>query len=164
MNSDPQECSHLAEKIAIVDAKLEDLENEIHEIGQPAGHELLRRLEVVKIERKALKRNFEESRLRGEPDSVRVKKIELLLEHIEQEETSMERDAHFLHQSAPSSVGLAVEMGARLVELYRRAFRRALGDHHPLGSSVFVNHSHENLASEYGLAGSTNSGPAEGPK
>ena len=155
MNSYPQEPSKLAEKIAIVDAKFEDLENEIHEIGQPAGQELLRRLEVLKIEEKALKRNFEESRLRGEPDSVRMKKIEVLLEHIEQEEASVGRDAHFLHQSAPSSVGLAVEMAARLVELYRRAFRHALGDHHPLGSSVFVNHSHENLASEYGLVGST---------
>ena len=107
-------------------------------------------MEVLKIEEKALKRNFEESRLRGEPDSVRLVKIETLLEHIEREETSMENDAHFLHQSVPSSVGIAVEAGARLVELYRRAFRRALGDHHPLGSSVFVNHSHENITAEFG--------------
>ena len=150
MKTYPEEPSELAVKIAIVDAKLEDLENEIREIGQPAGQELLRRLEVLKIEEKALKRNFEESRLRGEPDSVRLVKIETLLEHIEREEASMENDAHFLHQSVPSSVGIAVEAGARLVELYRRAFRRALGDHHPLGSSVFVNHSHENITAEFG--------------
>ena len=106
-----EEPSELAVKIAIVDAKLEDLENEIREIGQPAGQELLRRLEVLKIEEKALKRNFEESRLRGEPDSVRLVKIETLLEHIEREEASMENDAHFLHQSVPSSVGIAVEAG-----------------------------------------------------
>ena len=72
MKTYPEEPSELAVKIAIVDAKLEDLENEIREIGQPAGQELLRRLEVLKIEDKALKRNFEDSRLRGEPDSVRL--------------------------------------------------------------------------------------------
>ncbi|MEO5917725.1 MAG: hypothetical protein ABIS50_26070 [Luteolibacter sp.] len=151
MKSTPEESTILAEKIAVVDAKLEKLEQEIHEIGQPAGQELLRRLEMLKIEEKALKRNFEESRLRGEPDSVRMEKIEALLHHIEREESSMERDADFLHSAAPSSMGLAVEAGARVVDLYRRAFRRVMGDHRPLGSSVFVNHTHDNLASEFGL-------------
>lgn len=141
-----------AEKIAIVDAKLEKLEKEIQEIGQPAGQELFRRLEMLKIEEKALKRNFEESRLRGEPGSVRMEKIEALLHHIEREEASMEHDAEFLHASAPSSMAFAVEAGARVVDLYRRAFRRVMGDHHPLGSSVFVNHTHDNLTSEFGLA------------
>ena len=151
MNTNPEACSKLAEKIAIVDAKLDDLSQEILEIGQPAAHELMRRLEILRIEEKALKRNFEESRLRGEPDAVRLAKIEALLAHIEDEESSMERDAHFLNQAAPSSMGLAVEAGAKMVDLYRRAFHRVLGDHHPLGSSVFVNHSHENLTSEYGV-------------
>ena len=157
MKTHPEEPSELAVKIAIVDVKLEDLENEIREIGLPAGQELLRRLEVLKIEEKALKRNFEESRLRGEPDSIRLLKIESLLNHIENEEASMESDAHFLHQSAPSSVGIAVEVGARLVELYRRAFRRALGDHQPLGSSVFVNHTHENIVAGLGIKESSKS-------
>lgn len=160
MKSHPEEHPDLALKIAILDAKLADLEDEIREIGQPAGHELSRRLEVLRIEDKALKRNFEESRQRGEPDSVRLEKIEKLLDHIAREEVSMEEDAHFLHQAAPSSVGLAVEAVARIVELYRRAFHRALGDHHPLGSSVFVNHSHESIAAEFGLPRSRTSGAA----
>jgi hypothetical protein len=150
MKSIPEEPSKLAVKIAIVDAKLVDLQNEIREIGLPAGQELLRRLDVLKIEEKALKRNFEESRLRGEPDTVRLQKIEALLDHIEREEASMENDAHFLHQSVPSSMGVAVEVGARMVELYRRAFRKVLGDHHLLGFSVFVNQTHENIAVGYG--------------
>jgi hypothetical protein len=29
--------------------------------------------------------------------------------------------------------------------------KRMIGDHHPLGESVFVNHSHANLTSQYGL-------------
>jgi hypothetical protein len=124
MKSNLEEHSELALKIAIVDEKLTLLENEIREIGQPAGHELLQRSEVLRIEEKALKRNFEESRQRGEPDSVRLEKIEKLLNHIEREESSMEADAHFLHQAAPTSVGLAVDGIARMVELYRRAFRR----------------------------------------
>lgn len=157
MKSIPEEPSKLAVKIAIMDAKLEDLQSEIREIGLPAGQELLRRLDVLKIEEKALKRNFEESRMRGEPDSVRLLKIEALLDHIEREELSMENDAHFLHQSAPSSIGIAVEMGARMVELYRRAFHKVLGDHHLLGSSVFVNQTHENIAVGYGKPDSSKS-------
>ncbi len=143
----------LEKKIAKVDAKLEKLEKEIQEIGQPAGQELLRRLELLKIEDKALKRNFEESRLRGEPDSVRMEKIEALLNHIEMGEASVEEDADFLNQSAPSSMTLAVEAGARMVDLYRKGMKHVLGDHHPLGSSVFVNHSHAHLSSEFGLDG-----------
>jgi hypothetical protein len=38
-----------------------------------------------------------------------------------------------------------------MIDLYRRAINRVLGDHHPLGESVFVNHSHDALAAEYGL-------------
>jgi hypothetical protein len=38
-----------------------------------------------------------------------------------------------------------------MVDLARRGFHKVLGDHHPLGSSVFVNHTHDNLTHEYGL-------------
>jgi len=151
MKAHPYESKTLEEKIAIADAKLEKLEKNIQEIGLPAGQELLRRLELLKIEERALKRNFEESRLRGDPDSVRLEKIEALLHHIQDEEASVGEDADFLQQAAPSSMIVAVEACARMVDLYQKGLRRVLGDHHPLGSSVFVNHSHDNLKSEYDL-------------
>ncbi len=151
MNFDPENPSPLAAKILEAETKLEKLELEISQIGLPAGQELRRRLEVLKIEEKALKRNFEESQRRGEPDSVRMEKIEALLRHIEREEDSVEHDADFLHQAAPSSMGVAIQTGAQIVDLLGRGMKRVIGDHHPLGSSAFVNHSHENLETEFGL-------------
>lgn len=151
MNHTPENPSLLAEKILEADTRLGKLEHVIVEIGLPAGQELRRRLEILKIEDKALKRNFEESRNCGEPDSVRMGKIEALLHHIEREEASLGHAADFLHQAAPSSMTIAVQTGAQVVDLVGRGVRRVLGDHHPLGTSVFVNHSHENLASQYGL-------------
>jgi hypothetical protein len=38
-----------------------------------------------------------------------------------------------------------------MIDLYRRAIHRVLGDSHPLGQSVFVNQSTDDLAAEYGL-------------
>lgn len=151
MKSTHEDPSLLAEKILEAEAKLEKLEREIAEIGQPAAYELQRRLEALKIEGKALKRNFEESQLRGEPNSVRMEKIEALLHHIEREESSVEHAANFLHQAAPSSMTLAVEAGAHLVDFWRRGVKHVIGDHHPLGVSVFVNQTHDNLASRFGL-------------
>ena len=151
MKTDPEHPSPLAAKILEAEAKLENLEREIEEIGQPAGQELRRRLEVLKIEEKALKRNFGESQLRGEPDSVRMERIEALLHHIEREEVSVAHDADFLHQAAPSSMTVAVQTSAHLVDLVGRGVKRVLGHHHPLGESVFVNHSHDNLTVNYGL-------------
>lgn len=151
MKIDPEHSSPLAAKILEAEVKLENLEQEIAEIGLPAGQELRRRLEVLKIEEKALKRNFEESQLRGEPDSIRTERIEALLRHIEREEDSVEHDADFLHQAAPSSMTVAVQTSAHLVDLVGRGVKRVLGDHHPLGESVFVNHSHDNLTKDYGL-------------
>lgn len=152
MNDPHTHPSLLAEKILEAEVRLRNLEQEIEEIGQPAGQGLRRRLDVLKIEEKALNRNLKESQSRGEPDSVRMGKIETLLHHIEREEASLGHAADFLHQAAPSSVTIAVETGAQVVDLLERGVKRVLGDHHPLGTSVFVNHSHENLASEYGLA------------
>ncbi len=151
MNSNPEVTSLLTEKIAAVEAKLDHLEKEIAEIGMPAGYDLKKRFDALRIEENALKRNFEESLSRGEPDTVRLQKVEALLRHIEDEEASVEHEADFLHQSNPSSVILAAQAANRLVDLYQRAMKKVLGDHHPLGQSVFVNHTHENLASEYGL-------------
>jgi hypothetical protein len=154
MNTHSQNLSLLEKKILEAESKLQALEQEVEEIGQPAGHELQRRLDVLKIEAKALVRNFDESKNRGEPDSVRLEKIEALLHHIEDEEFSVGHDADFLHQAAPSSVTVAVETGAHIVDAVRSGFRRVIGDHHPLGSSVFVNHTHENLETEFGLVDS----------
>lgn len=150
MNSQPDAAELLANKIVEVEAKLELLEKEIAEIGMPAGYDLHKRLEALKIEEKALRRNFEESQMRGEPDSVRLAKIDALLRHIENEEASVEHEAHFLHQSNPSSVILAAQAAAGMIELWRRGIKKVLGDHHPFGSSVFVNHTHEELVTDYG--------------
>jgi len=150
MNS-TMENSRIAEKIAEADTRLEKLEREIAEIGQPAGQELRRRLEALKIEERALRRNFEESVAKGEASSVRMEKVEALLHHIEREESSVEHEVAFLHQAAPSSMTLAVEAGARMVDLYRKGVKKVMGDHHPLGESVFVNQTHEGLANRYGL-------------
>ena len=151
MTSNTPYSPSLEAKIAVAREKLETLELEIQQIGLPAGQDLLKRLEMLKIEARALMRNFEESLQRGEPDSVRLEKMEILLSHIEDEESSVESDAEFLSQAAPSSMTVAVEAGARMVDIYRKALRKILGDSHPLGESVFVNHSHENLTSDYGL-------------
>ncbi len=160
MKLTPEYSSHLTEKILQLEAKLGKLEKDILEIGQPAGQELQRRLHILRIEEGALKRNFEESLRNGEPDSIRMEKIEALLDHIEREESAVEHDADFLHQAAPSSMTLAVEAGARVVDLYRRGVKRVIGDHHPLGESVFVNHSHENLKREYGIVSPEEPKPA----
>lgn len=151
MKPNDDNLSPLAQKIFEAESKLENLELEIEEIGLPAATELRRRLEVLKIEGKALLRNFEESICRGEPDSVRLEKIETLLRHIEREEFSMKNDADFLHQAAPSSMTVVAQTGAHVVDLLARGVKRVLGDHHPLGSSVFVNHSHDNLVNYHGL-------------
>jgi hypothetical protein len=135
----------LAGKIPEVEARLEQLEREIAEIGMPAGSELKRRLERIKIEERALRRNLGESLRRGESDGVRREKIDALLRHIEREEAAVGHEADFLHQSAPSSVSLVAEAGARVVDLYRQGVRKVLGGHHPLGESVFVNRTHGNL-------------------
>ncbi|RYD30860.1 MAG: hypothetical protein EOP85_23365 [Verrucomicrobiaceae bacterium] len=159
MKAIPEDPSLLARKIEEAEMKLERLELEIEEIGLPAGFELRRRLEALKIEERALKRNFEESRLRGEPDSTRMEKIEALLHHVEREESSVRHDADFLHQAAPSSMALAVQAGAHIVDLYRRGLKHVIGDHHLLGESVFVNHTHENLTKQYGLSSSGDGPP-----
>lgn len=151
MNTNLDLTTELAGKIAEMEAKLAALEQEIDEIGPPAANDLKKRFDALKIEERALKRNFKESTARGEPDIVRLEKVEALLRHMEREESSVEHEAHFLHQSAPSSVVLAAEAASRLIDLYRRALKQVLGDHRPLGESVFVNHSHEALAAQYGL-------------
>lgn len=141
----------LLEKILQAESKLQSLQKTINQIGLPAAQHIKRRVDALKIEAHALKRNFEESQLLGDSDSHRLDKIEALLRHIEREESSVQHEAEFLNRSAPSSITLAVEAGARLINLYRSGFKRIIGDAHPLGESVFVNHSHEYLKSSHGF-------------
>ena len=141
----------LDEEIAMTEAKLEELREEIQEIGEPAAHSLYDRLKALEIEENALKRNIAEMRMGGRSKADRLAKAEALLHHIEQEEEALAHEVDFLHQSPPSSVQLAFEAGNRLYHLGARGLNRILGDHHPLGSSVFVNHSTETLKERFEL-------------
>jgi hypothetical protein len=151
MKSTPENLSELARKIAESEVELQRLGWEIEEIGQPAAHELQRRLDVLRIEENALKRNLAELLNMEDPDSVRMEKLEALLLHIQSEENSVLHDADFLLQSPPTSAEFAAKAGMGLVDLCLRGIKRVIGDHHPLGMSVFVNHNCENLQSLYGL-------------
>jgi len=151
MKLNPENLSELTRKIALCEAKLQRLGWEIEEIGQPAAHELQRRLDALRIEGNALKRNLAELLEMEDPNSTRMEKVEALLRHIQSEENSVLHDADFLLQSPPTSAEYAAKAGVGLVDLCLRGIRRVIGDHHPLGMSVFVNHSRENLQSLYGL-------------
>ena len=74
MKPTPEAIAALANQIAEAEAKLQNLEWEIEEIGQPAAHELQRRLDALKIEEHALKRNVEEALGMEEPGDARMAK------------------------------------------------------------------------------------------
>ena len=139
----------VADKIAQIDARLEVLEDQLHQIGRPAANHLFERLDALKIEDRALRRNFEE--VRSHPRQERLEKLETLLRHIEREETSVEHEAAFLGQSVPSSVVLAAETASRVADAVGHRLGKILHGHHPFGSSVFVNHSHDELVDYHGL-------------
>lgn len=144
----------LAREIARAETKLQELEWEIGEIGQPAAHDLKRRLDALKIEEHALKRNLAEVLGIDRPDeALRMEKIEALLAYIHREEDAVKHDADFLHQSGHTTAEFAAQAGSKVVELCLRALKRVIGDHRPLGMSVFVNHSHQTLAERYGIDG-----------
>lgn len=129
MNKDPLDPAFLAQKISQSEAKLNRLEHEIEEIGQPAAQDLTSRMAALKIEENALKRNFAEARQSTEPDTGKLQKIDTLLRHIEQEESSVEHEAGYLNQAALSSVTLAVPAGTHVVELFRQGADRSAGNH-----------------------------------
>lgn len=162
MNANAENIAGLAKKIAEAEARLQTIEWEIEEIGQPAAHALKRRLDALKIEENALKRNLAEALGMEQPDEARLKKIEALLAYIESEEAAVAHEADFLHQSAPTSAEFAAQAGTQLVDFCLRALKRIVGDHHPLGRSVFVNHSRENLRHLYGLETRENGNPEAG--
>ncbi|MEX1048051.1 MAG: hypothetical protein WED15_00880 [Akkermansiaceae bacterium] len=124
MDTHPLAPSRLAQKINETDFKLQKLEQELEEIGQPAAQDLLPRLEALKIEENALKRNFGEALDMPDPNPVKLEKIDTLLRHIEREESSMQHDAEYLNQAALSSVTLALPAGAHVVELFRQGAER----------------------------------------
>ena len=109
MKMTPEYSSHLTEKILLLETKLELLEKEILEIGQPAGQELQRRFNMLKIEEGALRRNFEASLRNGEPDSVRLAKIEQLLNYIENEEAALAQPAEHGVQRADAGNEVAFD-------------------------------------------------------
>ena len=153
MKPNSEETATLVRKIAEAEERLQFLEEEIEDIGQPAGHELKRRLDALRIEEAALNRNLLEALDMDDPGDRRMEKIDALLEYIRREEDAVEREAGFLHQSAPTSAEVAAQTGAKLLTMCLRAIKRVVGDHHPLGMSVFVNHSPNLLEERYGLGG-----------
>lgn len=158
MKPAPEEIAALAKQIAEVEAALQKLEWEIEGIGQPAAQELQHRLDALKIEEHALQRNLNEALGMEEPGETRMAKIEALLVWIREEEAAVERETEFLHQSPPTSAELAAQAGNRILDLCLRALKRVVGDHHPLGMSVFVNHSPDLLAERYGVGAAENAG------
>jgi chromosome segregation ATPase len=150
MKPNPEEIAALARQIAEAEDKLQKLEWEIEEIGEPAANELQRRLDALKIEEHALKRNLGEALGMEEPEDTRMEKIEALLAYIQTEQAAVKREAEFLQQAAPTSTEIVTQAGSRLMDLFLRALNRVFGDRHPLGESVFVNHSPQLLAERYG--------------
>lgn len=155
MKPTPEELSSLAGKVAQAEADLQKLEWEIEEIGQPAAHELQRRLDSLKVEERALNRNLAELLGMEETSEKRMEKVEALLAYIQREEASIEHDANFLHQSGHTSAEWAAKAGSLFVDLCVKGLKRVVGNHHPLGMSVFVNHSRENLETFYGVGKSS---------
>ena len=151
MKTSSNQTTLFAEKIVVTEEKLDSLEIEIADIGQPAGANLRRRLDALKVEEYALQRNFSEAEEPGKDTPHRREQLEALLHHIEREEASLEHEADFLRQSAPSSVTVAAEAGSRFLSAIGRGMKRVLKGHRPLGSSVFVNHSYDTLVTRYGL-------------
>ena len=141
----------LAREIAATDRKLEELETEIDEVGEPASHELRHRLEMLKIEERALKRNFGELLRARVQRRRRLRKVQTLLHHIEKEERSLEQEADFLHQSAPTTLEVAARSCTRVFDIGARGVHRVLGDRQIMWHSPFVNTTYEALAARFEL-------------
>jgi chromosome segregation ATPase len=137
--------NHLDDQIARAGDQLDKLSDELQEIGEPASRELDRRLHALKVEYKALQRNYGEFQHRDHDGALALQKIHILLDHIEREESSLGHEASFLHQSNPSSMELAVRAGSQFVELCRQGKQHLIGDRHPLGASAFVNQSADEI-------------------
>ena len=151
MKPSSETLNELAAGLARAEEKLQMLEYEIREVGEPAGAELRKRLDALRIEESALKRNIEDAFGAGCTDDSRIAKIEALLEHIENEELHIQHEAAFLEQAVPNTSEVLAKAGDKVIRLVLGAIKRVVGDHHPMGMSVFVNHTHQNLAQRYGI-------------
>lgn len=141
----------LAEKINDAELKLAELEEALLVVGHPADAKLQERLDALRIEEEALKRNYTDLLEHPHDEQERLKKVITLLEHIEREEASVQHEADFLAQSAPSSVILAATAASRVFDALGAAFNKYLKGKRPMGESVFVNHTHDDLVKFYGI-------------
>ena len=140
-----QTANHLDAQIAQIGEQLTKLSEELHEIGEPASRELVRRFRALQVEYKALQRNYSEFQHRDHNGALALQKINILLDHIEREESSLVHEANFLHQSNPSTMELAVRAGSHVIDLCRQGKQHLIGDRHPLGASAFVNQSADEI-------------------
>ncbi len=150
MKNHPVYASRLKDEIEAADGKLHELEKEIAEIPEPASESLRQRLHALQIEESALRRNYSEMVRRDKSDpakAAQLEKMETLLHHIEDEESSLEHDAHFLHQGSPTTVSAAVHYSSLLIERGTRALKKTLGD--DVWHSPFVNHTYDSLATRF---------------
>ena len=129
MKTKPENCEELAGEIEASERKLEELEQEMNEIGEPACCELRHRLEGLKVEERALKRNFAEAKGEKAHNKERMRKVVKLLHHIESEENSIGQEVHFLHQAAPTTLEYAFKGGASVLDLGVRGLKTIIGDH-----------------------------------
>lgn len=137
-------------KIEAIEEGFERLEAVIERIGMPAASSLKKRVDALRIEEKALKRNLREMNEGTHGADGQLGKFEALLRHIEREESSVEHEAEFLRQGPPSTVVAAAEAGAKVIDALGRGVKRVVGN--PVSESmVFVNHSHDTLVERYGL-------------
>lgn len=138
-------------KIRNSELKLAELEEALLTVGHPADAKLQLRLDALRIEEEALKRNYTALLDHPHDEEARFKKVTALLEHIEREEASVQHEADFLGQSAPSSVILAAAAASRVFDALGSAFNKYLKGKRPMGESVFVNHTHDDLVKFYGV-------------
>jgi chromosome segregation ATPase len=144
---DQADLTSIANEIARAETKLQELESEIQEIGQPAAEDLQKRLSALRTEEHALKRNLHELiGKEGADDGKRLDSIRKLLDHIRNEQKSLSKDAGFLNQANLTSPELAMRAGSKIADLVTRGLKRVVGDHQLLGESAFVNHTHEELS------------------
>lgn len=151
MKPSSETLNELAAGLARAEEKLQLLEEEIRSVGQPAGAELQKRLDALRIEEAALKRNISEAFGAETGDEARLAKIKALLDHIEAEELHIQHEADFLDRAVPNTSEILTKVGDRTMRFVLGAIKRVVGDHHPMGSSVFVNHTHEMLERKYGI-------------
>jgi hypothetical protein len=149
MKTRPARSELLAGRIKATERKLHELAIEIDEIGEAASGTVRHRLEALEVEERALQRNFAEVGSEEEPDTMRMRKIDTLLHHVEVEEASLEHEADFLHDAAPTTLEFAMKGGARVYDAGAWVLKGMLGGHQWMSHSPFVNNTHRSLSTRY---------------